>query len=136
MTRTSNSGAWWPGRLLGVSLLALVLAVAGCGEREPTGGDRALTPAEFIEVIVALREAEWEVEKDVAPADAEVEFDRRKAEILARHGVTAEGVRAFIDRHHGRPGLMASVWDSIANRLRIDPSDHPAGELFQFEESW
>lgn len=130
MMTTGDTGAQRPGPLLGISLLCLLLVGAACGEREPTGGDRSLTPAEFIDVIVALREAEREVEREVAPDSVAVEFARRRSEILARHGVTADAVREFVERHHRRPGVMSTVWDSIAHRLRTEPSAEP----YQLEE--
>jgi hypothetical protein len=100
-------------------VLALVWVVfAGCAERGPTDGERPLTATEFIEVVVELREAEGEVERTVDPDLAEAEFARRRDEILERHGVTAEGLHEFVRRNHGRPGVMASVWDSVTQRLR------------------
>jgi hypothetical protein len=135
MTKTVGGGARRWGLTLGLTALALVLGVGAC-EREPTGGDRALTPAEFIEVIVALREAELEVEREVHPDSVEVEFARRRDEIFERYGVGPEGVRAFVERYHDRPGVMSSVWDSIAHRLRTRPSDEPVEGPYPLEESW
>jgi hypothetical protein len=136
MTKTGDGGGGRWGVILGLAVLGLLLGMsAGC-EREPTGGDRALTPAEFIEVIVALREAELEVEREVNPDSVEVEFARRREEIFERYGVGPEGVRAFVERHYHRPGVMSSVWDSIAHRLRTRPSDEPVEGPYPLEESW
>jgi hypothetical protein len=135
MTKTGGGGARQWGLIPGLIALALVLGLGAC-EREPTGGDRALTPAEFIEVIVALREAELEVEREVHPDSVEVEFARRRDEIFERYGVGPEGVRAFVERYHDRPGVMSSVWDSIAHRLRTRPSDEPVEGPYPLEESW
>jgi hypothetical protein len=133
-TGDGSAGRWR--LILGLTVLTLLLVLsAGC-EREPTGGDRALTPAEFIEVIVALREAELEVEREAHPDSVEVEFVRRREEIFERFGVGPEGVRAFVERYHDRPGVMSSVWDSIAHRLRTRPSDEPVDGPYPLEESW
>jgi hypothetical protein len=122
-------------RLLLVALLVLHLPLVGCGDREPTGRDTALTPAEFIEIIVALREAERELE-EADPDSAAKEFARRRTEILDDYGATEDNVRAFIELNHGRPGLMSIVWDSIAQRLRTDSGGDTLRDPFQPEGAW
>lgn len=107
------------------ALLALVpLVLSGC-QRDPTGRDGGLRTDEFVNVIVELRTAERELERDEAlPSDSmEVEFERRRTEILERYGATEDDLLDYVQRHHTRPGLMADVWDTITNRLRTSPEE-------------
>lgn len=99
----------------------LPLALVACGEAE--GGSEALEPGEFVDIIVALRQAEREVRREAHQDSVELEFERRKAGILERHDVTEEEIRGFLERHRDRPRLIASVWDSVAQRLRSPPVD-------------
>jgi len=104
-----------------IVVLGLGLATTGCGEREPTAGDARLRTNEFIEIIVALRNAELELDRTMPADSIEAEFARRKAAILEQYSATDDDVRAFVERHHARPGFMAEVWDTIAQRLRAEP---------------
>lgn len=127
-----------PGLGLRLGLLLGILAttaLAACGDREPTGGEVRIGAGQFVEIIVALRTAEREVERTVPPDSVQPAFARRKSEILARHGVTEEDVRAFVERHHARPGFMVEVWDTIAQRLRSQPPDAD-DDLTPLEELW
>lgn len=116
-------------------LLIGMLLLTGCGG-EPTGEEVALSADEFVEVMVALREAERE-SLEVGEDSAGVEFRRRKEEILAEHGVAQEDLRQFVVAHSADFELMEIVWDTIAQRLRYvpepgDPED-PDEEPFQIE---
>jgi hypothetical protein len=99
----------------------LPLALSGCGA-EPAAPGQALAPEKFVEIVVALRQAEREVEREAHPDSLEAEFERRKGEILDLHSATEEQVRAFMESHRDRPAVMAAAWDSIAQRLRPPPS--------------
>ncbi len=109
--------------------------IAACGDREPTGRDARLGKTEFVEIIVALRTAEQEAERSMPTDSVEIEFARQKAAILERYGATDDDVRAFVERHHARPGFMAEVWDTIAQRLRAQPPD-PTADPAPVEEFW
>lgn len=120
MTRSLLRGrpaAWW------LAAAVLTLVVGGCNAVDPTSRDAELTRDQFVDVIVALREAEREVVQE-APADSlQPRFIQRREEILAEHGVTADDLREFVARHQGRPSVMAGVWERIAERLGATPSD-------------
>jgi hypothetical protein len=121
--------AWW----LTASVLPLVLG--GCNATEPTGRDAELTQDQFVDVIVALREAEYEVVQE-APADSlQLRFIQRRDEILAAHGVTADHLREFVGRHQERPSVMAAIWERIAERLGPTPSDSTERHL-PTDEIW
>lgn len=110
-------------------LLALTALAAGCGAPDPTSGaERALTEEEFIGIVVALREAERAVAQDDS---AGALFEERKAEILARRGVTEGELRAFVTRRGADVAALQSVWDTIAERLRRrpDPTDSTADSM-------
>ncbi len=85
-----------------------------CGEPEPTV-QAGLTAEEFVEVVVALREAEREVASE---EDATVLFEERKAEILSRYDTTDEELRAFLADHGRDLAALSETWDSIAERLK------------------
>lgn len=114
--------------LLGLGLVT----VGACGDREPTGGDAPIRTTEFVEIIVALRAAEMEIEQSVPPDSVQPAFALRKSDILDQYGVTEDDVRAFVEQHHARPGFLAEVWDTIAQRLRAQPpqpvADTAAGD--------
>lgn len=103
-----------------LTLLLAVLGAAGCADerdRAPEG----LTRSEFIEVVVALRNAEIELE---APDSVyEARFRTRRDSILDAHGTTQRALYEFLNRH---PDLqyMDAVWDTITQRT-IRESDDP-----------
>jgi hypothetical protein len=110
-------------------LLALMgLALIAC-QRDPTGRDGSLRAREFEDIIVELRTAERELQREHEahrpPGELEDHFAQRRAEILERHGATEDDLLDFIERHHAHPGLMADIWERIAERLRTRP-DEPA----------
>lgn len=113
----------------------LLPLASACGATEPTNQDLVLKPAQFIDIVVAIRQAEPEL-ADHDDESTVREFERRKAEILKEHGATEEALRNFVDRHYRRPGVLAAVWDSIANRLMVTaPDDEPDQWLLE-EEAW
>lgn len=114
---------------VGLAALAVVLAggSSGCAGEPTTEEVGALTPDAFVDVIVALREAEREA---VVEDSAHLVFQARKEEILAEHGVTEEDVRDFVRLHEGDFALMDRLWDTIAQRLKYVPEpDDPTPDL-------
>ena len=111
-----------------VFALALVPACAG----EPTDGTGGgLTPESFIEIMVALREAERGVlESDSARA----EFERERSRILAEHDATEDDLREFVRAHEGDFSLMTQVWDSVAQRLKYVPEPREEAEPAYIQE--
>jgi hypothetical protein len=117
-------------------LAALIPVTVSCGDRDLTGREPALRPGQFVEIIVALREAEWEVAEASHPDSAIADFQHRRAEILEHHGATEESLRRFVERYHRRPGVMSTVWDSIAQRLRSPAPDGYDDEPWPQAEEW
>ncbi len=106
----------WTARLSAAPLLALALGLWGCtGTGGDPAGGTALTPEQFIEVIVALREAEREVAEEDSAAAL---FEERKRAILDRHGTTEEELRGFIVAHHEELPVLQAAWDTITERLK------------------
>jgi hypothetical protein len=133
-TRHGRPGRGWRGWRAVCGLLAL-LAAPACTDGDPTAQPASLSRGEFIEIMVALREAEWEASEEQAPRDSvQMEFERRKAEILARYGATEADLHAFLERNYQRPGFMGEVWDSIAKRLRVEPPPPAPDVRTPFEE--
>jgi hypothetical protein len=99
------------------------MAMVGCEALGPTARDGGVTRAAFIEVIVALREAERELVLDESSDSAHIEFAHRKEDILQRHGVSEDDLRQFVTRHRDRPAVMTEVWDQIAQRLGVRTED-------------
>jgi Ser/Thr protein kinase RdoA (MazF antagonist) len=134
-TRNWRPGRGWRGCQAVYGLLAL-LAAAACTDGDPTAQPTGLSRGEFIEIMVALREAEWEASEGQTPRDSvQMEFEGRKAEILARYGAAEGDLHAFLERNYQRPGFMGEVWDSIAKRLRVESrAPAPSDARTPFEE--
>lgn len=127
----SSTGPSGPGRL--VALLVLATPLLGCGEPEPTGSDAGLTREEFVQVVVALRDAELDVEAQLEQDSADVLFEARKDSILAAYETTESELHAFLARH---PDLeyQDALWDTIAQRLKRPAHDPTAPGAFPEEE--
>lgn len=98
-------------------MLTLAAAVAGCGGPSASA-ESPLTPAEFVEIVVEIREAE----RDVAAEDSAAQlFDDRMREILDRHGRTQAELRSFLTANAGNLALLEQVWDTINARLTFTP---------------
>lgn len=114
-----SSDGRWPV----VGVLALLAPILACAGPEPAGSRAELTRAEFIEVVVALREAELAVAflepgtSEAAADSAQAVFEARKDSILAAHGTTEAALYSFLERH-SRLAYMEEVWDSIGQRLK------------------
>ena len=104
-------------RACGTVTLAVLTVVAGCGESEPAEPaepETAVTRSEFIEIMVGLREAAYEVQ---LLDSADLRFAERRDSILATYETTEEELRSFLDAH---PELeyQKELWDSITRRLK------------------
>lgn len=100
---------------LGTLLLAGVVACDGGGEPAAP----ALGEQEFEDVMVELRLAEREAAATDSPR---VEFERRKQEVLERHGTSEEEIREFAREAARDLERLTAIWDRISARLR-----RPAG---------
>jgi hypothetical protein len=102
---------------LGIVLLGAVTLAIGCSD--PAGGPGpALTRAEFIDVVVAIRRAELDLERSDEPGDsAAVLFQARRDSILAAHGTTPEELYEFLEQHSDLH-YMDGVWDGITQGLK------------------
>lgn len=127
--RAARSRGWHRGVAAGLALVGACAALlaGGCANEPTTEEVGALTPDAFVDVIVALREAERAA---VAEDSAHLVFQARKEEILAEHDVTEEDVRDFVRLHEGDFALMDRLWDTIAQRLKYVPeADDPTPDL-------
>jgi hypothetical protein len=98
--------AWLPG---------ILLFAVGCGAAGPTAqrdAEDQIPVSTFIDVYVELRQA-------AARADsAGVEsFEAAKREILDRHGITEDALRAFAERRGDDVPTMAKAWETIRDRI-------------------
>lgn len=109
---TSSAGA--------VLLLAALLPTWGCGGAEAPESVTSLSAPEFIDVVVAIRSVELELEQEDSAAAL---FQARKDSILAAHGTTEDALRRFVEANRD-VHLMNAVWDSITQRLK-HPLRHP-----------
>lgn len=102
---------------LGIVLLGAAVLVVGCGE--PVGRSTpALTRDEFIDVVVAIRRAELDLERTGLEGDTvATRFQARRDSILAAHGTTGEQLNEFLE-HHTDLDFMDGVWDSITQGLK------------------
>lgn len=92
-----------------VALLGLAAACSGGGQ-EAVPGD-VIDRETFIATYVDLRDAA------VRSAEFLVSADQR-AEILARHGVDAEGLVRFAEAHGRDLEFMNEVWTEVETRLQ------------------
>lgn len=113
----------------------LPLALGGCDALTPDTRDPGVTPDQFVDVVVALRQAEQEVGGEADADSVQMEFTRRRDLILEEHGVTADEIRAFVLRHQDRPALLAEAWERVAERLGSNTSNAADGR-FPDEEAW
>lgn len=99
------------------ALLGAAAIVVGCGEPAGSSGP-ALTRDEFIGVVVAIRQAELDLERTGEEGDTlAARFQARRDSILAAHGTTREELYEFLE-HHTDLHYMDGVWDSITQDLK------------------
>ncbi len=94
------------------SLLIGVLLLAGCGGADGPTGSGGLLREQFIELYVALRNAQQTARSDI-------EFETMKNQIFERAGVSPESLTRFAAEHGGQITYMATIWDSIKVRLDL-----------------
>ena len=100
-------------RRWGVALLAAAAVAAGCGDREPDAAP-SLTREEFIDLVVAIRETEFQVEDQDS---AHVRFRSLRDSILEARGATEAELYEFLE-YHSDLDYMDEVWDTITERLK------------------
>lgn len=97
--------------------------LSACDGSDPAGSRLGIDRGEFIEVVVALRDAKFDLEQqDSVP---EGRFEELRDSVLAAHGVESAELYAFVSAH---PDLeyQEALWDSINRRLKR-PLMAPAG---------
>ncbi len=99
-----------------IPTLILSAILGGCGGDPSGSSDAPLTPAEFVEIVVEIREAEREVAAEDSAAQL---FEDRRREILDRHGTTEAELRAFLSANAENLALLEEVWDTIHARLTV-----------------
>lgn len=92
--------------------LLLALAASACGGEAaaPAGVGPGVDREAFIAAYVDLR-------TEAIRAPDHRLTDETRAEIMARHGVTEEGLVAFAELHGGDVAFMRGVWDEVEARL-------------------
>lgn len=123
---TARGGRPLPGRpgWRVVATAALLVPTLACFERDRAGDRAQLTRQEFIDVVVAIREAELAVEAlHLEPDSVQALFEARRDSILTAHGTTETALRTFLDRH-SELAYMEGVWETITQRLKR-PIDGP-----------
>lgn len=104
-------------RLLASALICSIAAACGCGLFPPEPqAESGIDRQTFIEVYVALRSA------DMHSMEA-AEFEARKADIMAEHGVTPEQLLEFVERHGHDVRFMADVWKDVQARMSASPAE-------------
>lgn len=100
-------------RLLRLAALATGVAAIGCSEElAPPEPDRPTIAAErFGAALSDLVVARIEIMPDTAA------YERRMAEILRRHGVSREELRAFVEVHGQNDNLVTGAYARISARL-------------------
>lgn len=109
--------------VLGSILVAVVLTAGACSESDPATSETGLARSEFVEVVVALRNAEIELTEELEDDSAlDARFGTARDSILDAHGTTQEELFTFLERH---PDVQYQdeVWDTITQRLkRLSPN--------------
>lgn len=115
--RRSRDPATRPTTRTAAATLALALSAAllpACAGPDPAESRLKVDRGEFIEVMVAIRDATLELERqDSVP---EGRFEELRDSILAAHEVDRAELYAFVNAH---PDLeyQEELWDSINRRL-------------------
>ncbi|MBR9988978.1 MAG: hypothetical protein KFH98_04435 [Gemmatimonadetes bacterium] len=89
-------------------ILAIGLLLAACAADEAAFG---VSDERFIATMVDLRQAAVTAGTDTA------QFELLREGVLARHGVSEDELRTYIEMNSGDLNHMAAIWDSIAARL-------------------
>ena len=95
-----------------ILLIGLLLGglLSGCRASQGPADSSGLSRQQFIELYVALRNAQL-----TSPSPAQ--FESMKQEIFKRAGVSPESMARFAAEHGSEVSYMATIWDSIKVRL-------------------
>lgn len=113
-------------RWAAVLLLGALIATAGCGEPDPAESTIDLTRGEFVDVVVALRDAQLAAE--VRDSGSTARFEQKRDSILTAYQVTEAELHEFLERNRDLE-VMVEIWDSITQRLKrplAQPGASPA----------
>jgi len=99
-------------RKLLISVVLGGLLISGCRAAEGPGNASGLSREQFIELYVALRNAQQR-------AHSPAELESMQQQIFARAGVPPECMARFAAEHGSQISYMATVWDSIKVRLDL-----------------
>lgn len=113
-------------------LLILAAPLMGCGGPEPTSSQTGLTREDFVEVVVALRDAEIDAQARLEQDSADVLFEARKDSILAAHETTESALHEFLAQHADLE-YQDALWDTITQRLKRPVHDPTAPGAFPEE---
>lgn len=102
-------------RIGSILTAVLFIATTGCGSPRPVVEPEGLLETdEFIEVYLELRRA-------ATSADSTADLAAIRAEILERHGVTAQDLLDFVEWWSNDLHGVSVIWDTIYQRAK-DPS--------------
>lgn len=91
---------------LGALLLGALGLAAACAPAEPE--TRGLSDSLYVAVMARLTA----IDRDLARRAPERADSARRA-VLARHGVSAEALRAYAARHGDDPAHLAEIWRAV-----------------------
>jgi hypothetical protein len=98
------------------ALIIAALLASGCSPSEPQP-DPGMTTEQFIEVVVALRQAAQQT-------GSTEEFDARRQQLLQESAITDSMLLQFVRVRGDDVQRMTVIWDSISARLqRPDQSE-------------
>lgn len=86
---------------MGTTLLLAACAATACDPG--AGSDGGLDRSDFVAAYVDLRQALLRDSLD----------EERRDSILAAHGVTADGMRDYVERHADDPAALADAWREV-----------------------
>lgn len=109
-------------RLFTVALLLVLSAACGREVEPPPAGDTSVDRATYRAVLVELATARVE-----ALPDTQAWIENRRA-ILARHGVSAEDLRAFVDAYGRHDDVMRSIYRDLGAAMDSVAAARPPGE--------
>lgn len=109
-------------RLPPVALLLVLFAACGEEVEPPPPGDTAMGPDAYRSVLVELAVGRVE-----ALPDTQAWLERRRA-ILARHGVSAEDLRGFVDAYGRDDDVMRSLYRDLGAALDSVAAAAPPGQ--------
>lgn len=95
-----------------IAAVSAALAVlAGCGSGPPPAKPGTISEDAFVRTYVSLRLAAWE-------ASEQLEFEERKAEILARDGLDENALPRFLEAHEDDVRYLARLWRRVEDEMQ------------------